>query len=60
LNYHREAELDTSDFAPAYEANQKIQQKMLEHTSSFATDMNGTAAGLKMSLWETRKLNEHH
>ena len=24
------------------------------------TVMGSTAAGLKMSLWETRKLNEHH
>lgn len=65
INYNRETELDTSDFAPAYEANQRIQQKMLEKTATSAdpsdTDKMGTtAAGLKMSLWETRKLNEHH
>ena len=42
---------------------------MLEKTATTsgdaANDMTGkdgthTAAGLKMSLWETRKLNEHH
>lgn len=32
---------------------------MLEKTSQDA-DKAGTAGGLKMSLWETRKLNEHH
>ena len=33
---------------------------MLEKTSSQDADKAGTAGGLKMSLWETRKLNEHH
>lgn len=59
----REAELDTSDFAPAYEANQRIQQRMLERTGPDASEEDRQqmrAGGLKMSLWETRKLNEHH
>ena len=29
ISYNREAEMDTSDFAPAYEASQRIQQNML-------------------------------
>ena len=36
-------------------------QKMLEKTAQGEEgDPQATAAGLKMSLWETRKLNEHH
>ena len=38
LTYQREAELDTTDFAPAYEASQRIQQKMLETTSPTNAD----------------------
>ena len=37
INYNRESELDTTDFAPAYEANQRIQQKMLEKTGASST-----------------------
>ena len=63
INYNRETELDTTDLAPAYEASQRIQQNMLEKTSqpgSSAEDKQAQPGGLKMSLWETRKLNEHH
>jgi len=61
--YNREAEMDTSDFAPAYEASQRIQQNILERNRTQALDedkQSTQAGGLKMSLWETRKLNEHH
>lgn len=54
-------ELDTTHFAPAYEASQKIKQSMLDSKAK-ATELDKTAeaGGLKMTLWETRKLNEHH
>ncbi len=55
--------MDTSDFAPAYEASQRIQQNMLEQTKTKSGELDmlsNQAGGLKMSLWETRKLNEHH
>ena len=47
-----------SAFAPGYEANQKIKQSMLQ--SAIAADGEESASALKMTLWETRKLNEHH
>ena len=55
--------MDTSDFAPAYEASQRIQQKMLETSQqpliADEAEPQKMQTG-RMSLWETRKLNEHH
>lgn len=51
--------MDITTFAPAYEANQTIKQSMLQSAiSNDGQDQNSSA--LKMTLWETRKLNEHH
>lgn len=50
--YNREAELDSAVFAPAYEASQTIKKGVLGNEEE--------NNDLKMTLWETRKLNEHH
>lgn len=51
--------MDITTFAPAYEANQTIKQSMLQSAIS-ADNAEQNQSALKMTLWETRKLNEHH
>jgi len=53
--YNREAELDSAVFAPAYEASQTIKKGMIGGEGGVEENND-----LKMTLWETRKLNEHH